>query len=692
MADQPPNDDDGADDGPVPISFTAPLAGSSSRPPADPPAPPPGNGPPPDPDSAPESEETGRPVLQALPDPSPDPELEPLEIEERPWLSPMASLAALPDPDLTDSPVTHRDDGQPADSSREQGVGQLSTSPAAGNGTDPDNGGTGALAMAAGLAVSVAALRSLERGKNKDERSRTGTAAGGAGGQRRSGGTSVTGGGTGTGAGGAGSRAGHRSGGLTPHRSGSGRASGGTGSGGLGARGGGGGSRPGPLRTTNQSAGAGAVGSRTAGGTSRRGGGTLSTGGGRTGLGQSLVRDGAGRAGTRLEHRRSDVTPLIRRDRRSTGAGGTGGGTGRTASPKNGRSGRTTLAQALGKDTLSKADPRLKRRRAGMRPPIWRRDDPKHRATNEKESKPSTSGGTADGTKTSKPGASSERTTKPGTKRKRSRRKYKKDSSWWRPSGWSKARERTRTRARSAADGSDSFGDEGDFWTDTGPRRTPWESAAEAAPQDHGTKVWRADKPPPPSHHQGQVTTGARTLGPAPTPHHPRPGTAAPATNTSKKEASVPTPRSGRSAFAVPASARPYQPAATSSGHDTDVKLDDVLRHLHKLSKASWAAHQRFVWAADGARKLQGAMLDLATLLATRNNVIGRRTRAALSHLAESMDGIARAATRAQASTLASAELTEALARDMDAAYRPMQQAAADQGLATPSARIHNQP
>ncbi|GAA4658826.1 hypothetical protein GCM10023347_07690 [Streptomyces chumphonensis] len=759
MADEPPND---RDDGPVPISFTAPLnAGPTARPPAAPPAPPPESAPAsPEPEPEPEREreptpeDAGRPLLRAVPGPQSERDSEPVEIEEHPWASPMQALAALPDPALADSPVTADDDGRDQDLGGD-GSGEQLLPPAAENGEQRERGGAGALAMAAGLAVSVAALRGLERerdSKRKDERGgRAGPGAGGPGAQRRSGGISGAGGGTGGGTG--------SSGGLSARRTDTSRTGQGTGSGGGGAlgggrggdrrgpgtRGGGSDDRPGPLRSTHQSAGVGTLGNRTgnrggggygtggwgSGGAPHRGGGTSGGGRGRTGPGKSLGRDGTGRAVAHPEHRRSDVTPLVHRDRRPGGTGGTGGGTDRKTAPtkSRGRSGRTTLAQALGEDATRRTEPRLTRRRAGMRPPIWRRED--HHKKKEKEGGKPTAGGAAPapgtgGTSSAGPGArppltpgasTSHKTragrtkTKPGAPDPQSKSKSKRrskgkgrrgrtgnNSSWWRPRGWSKARERVRSRARPAAGGEPFDDDGGNFWTGTstgtgssGPRQTPWESAAEAT-HDHDTTVWRADKPPPPGHTQEQITTGVRMLGPAPTPHHPRPVTTAPhATHTSTKETDVPNPRTRTGALAVSPSGA-YQPAVGSSGHDTDVKLGDALRHLKKLTKASWAAYRQFEWAADGALKLRAAMLDLAELLAQRNNVIGRRTRAALARLAESMDRLARAATRAKDATLASAEMTEALARDMEAAYRPMQQITADKGLATPSARTHNQP
>ncbi|MBB0232730.1 hypothetical protein FOE67_25380 [Streptomyces calidiresistens] len=125
--------------------------------------------------------------------------------------------------------------------------------------------------------------------------------------------------------------------------------------------------------------------------------------------------------------------------------------------------------------------------------------------------------------------------------------------------------------------------------------------------------------------------------------------------------------------------------------HDTDVDLNDVLDLLATLTDAGFSAHDLCEAAARQAQEVAAALRDLAEDLAAHHNVIGRRTSVAMERLSEVMEEIAAASGNARAATLAAAEEAEALHTDMEETYRPVQRAAADADLATPSARVHNQ-
>lgn len=128
-----------------------------------------------------------------------------------------------------------------------------------------------------------------------------------------------------------------------------------------------------------------------------------------------------------------------------------------------------------------------------------------------------------------------------------------------------------------------------------------------------------------------------------------------------------------------------------SAEHTTEVTLDDTLEVLEKLTQESFGAHDESVQLAAKAKELRAALEDLAADLQSRHNVIGRLTGRAMALLAESMDVLARKAEQMAVSSLAAAELSEASEQAMFDAYKPVQQATADAGLAVPSARVHNE-
>ncbi|MGW4651324.1 hypothetical protein [Kitasatospora sp. NPDC004289] len=260
--------------------------------------------------------------------------------------------------------------------------------------------------------------------------------------------------------------------------------------------------------------------------------------------------------------------------------------------------------------------------------------------------------------------------------------------------GWERLyrRARARFRARRAAHA----GPGDSFWStwrpSEEPRRTPWESAGMASAEGEViTGVERTDRPGDAARARrakaAQVTTGARAVGPAPTPHTQRPGTTAP----DRKE---PSPMTSSSP-AVPSGGGSLLAAAgvagMSSEHATEVTLDDTLEVLEKLTEESFSAHEVCVRLAEEARRIREALEELAVDLRTRHNLIGRITAAAMERLAEAMDLVARKADEMKVSSLNAAELSEVAEQAMFDAYRPITQATADAGLAVPSARIHNE-
>ncbi|MFE4604799.1 hypothetical protein ACFRKE_28525, partial [Kitasatospora indigofera] len=262
--------------------------------------------------------------------------------------------------------------------------------------------------------------------------------------------------------------------------------------------------------------------------------------------------------------------------------------------------------------------------------------------------------------------------------------------------GWQRVYRRARAKFRARRAAHAGPGDQ--FWQtwrpgDTG-RSTPWESAGMAsAGGEVITGVERIDRPGDAARSRraqagpaAGVTTGARAVGPAPTPHTQRPGTSAPdRKEPSSMTSSSPAVHSGGGRPAAAAV------AGMSSEHATEVTLDDALETLEQLTVESFAAHEVCTRLAEEARRIRAALEELAADLRTRHNLIGRITAAAMDRLAEAMELVARKADEMKVTSLNAAELSEVAEQAMFDAYRPITQATADAGLAVPSARIHNE-
>lgn len=131
--------------------------------------------------------------------------------------------------------------------------------------------------------------------------------------------------------------------------------------------------------------------------------------------------------------------------------------------------------------------------------------------------------------------------------------------------------------------------------------------------------------------------------------------------------------------------------SGVASEHLTDVTLDDVLGALATSKRDCFTTYDECADLADKARELRDALRVLAADLRERHNVVGRLTSSALDRLSESMDSLARKAEEMRTESLHAAESVEHAHDEMHDAYKPVQQAAADAGLAMPSARVHNE-
>jgi hypothetical protein len=164
-----------------------------------------------------------------------------------------------------------------------------------------------------------------------------------------------------------------------------------------------------------------------------------------------------------------------------------------------------------------------------------------------------------------------------------------------------------------------------------------------------------------------------------------RPAAATPAVaaSTSTEEARVSAPAR------IPGARRPA-PAGVAAEHLTEITLDDVLTNLATSKVRCLRTYDECAVLADGALRLRRDLDALAADLAERHNVIGDLTSRAMDRLSESMGLLAAKAEEMRTNSLRAAELVEIAHDDMHDAYRPIQDAAAQAGLAMPSARIHN--
>ncbi|WP_461033923.1 hypothetical protein [Streptomyces mayteni] len=232
-----------------------------------------------------------------------------------------------------------------------------------------------------------------------------------------------------------------------------------------------------------------------------------------------------------------------------------------------------------------------------------------------------------------------------------------------------------------------------EFWRPPprGQRRSAEESMKSATGQETVITVERADNvgdQAPAPWEPAAITTGTSTL-PAAAQAQPPSDTSTSTSTSAKKEAPMNTPAvttsTGRLAVATPMS------SGMHAEHATEVTIDDVLEFLEEVTKESFEAHDECVVLARKARDLRYELDDLAAILAAKHNIIGDLTSMAMAKLAESMEVVARKADEMQVESLIAAETAETASTAMADEHKPIQQATADAGLRTPSARIHNE-
>lgn len=142
---------------------------------------------------------------------------------------------------------------------------------------------------------------------------------------------------------------------------------------------------------------------------------------------------------------------------------------------------------------------------------------------------------------------------------------------------------------------------------------------------------------------------------------------------------------------AAPVSASVPATGRMSAQHATEISLDGALKALARLTTAGMDTHDDCAELERQARRLLSHLEQMSLDLAATHNVNGPRTIKAVTALMESVAQLVVHSHRMAKAALDAAEHSEAEETAMARDYRPTQAAAIDAGLATPSARIHNE-
>lgn len=252
-----------------------------------------------------------------------------------------------------------------------------------------------------------------------------------------------------------------------------------------------------------------------------------------------------------------------------------------------------------------------------------------------------------------------------------------------------------------AGDSSDGAGPIPGDWTRQ--RATPFQNAAQAAGPSNWTVTSehvpdsQNDQRQPsgiPTRQAALPRLGTPALDAAPTPHTARPGTSRPKEPIAMPPAPVPARQDPRILKAKKQAARAAVATVgreMDAQHETEITLDDACDAADQLMDDGFKTHDQSARLSEHARRLREAWLVLADDCATNNNLTGTLYTAAAIKFAESVELVARMADEMTISSLEAAEKSETAGNEINDAYRPISQATADAGLATPSAPVHNQ-
>ncbi|GHB67964.1 glycine-rich protein [Streptomyces viridiviolaceus] len=221
------------------------------------------------------------------------------------------------------------------------------------------------------------------------------------------------------------------------------------------------------------------------------------------------------------------------------------------------------------------------------------------------------------------------------------------------------------------------------FDADTGPSVTI--TVEQVDPPGAHAKRWEPDAIGPPQ-------PALPRQGPPPLPRAPqRPAGPRPGTTRRKEPIPMPPVPARNASVPAPVAASVPAPSGMSAQHATEITLDDALKALTLLTTAGMETHDECADLAKQARRLLGELETMAQDLAVAHNVTGPRTLRAAATLIETVAQLVVQSERMARAALDAAETAEAEETAMARDYRPTQAATADAGLATPSARIHNE-
>ncbi|MCX4554264.1 hypothetical protein [Streptomyces sp. NBC_01500] len=136
--------------------------------------------------------------------------------------------------------------------------------------------------------------------------------------------------------------------------------------------------------------------------------------------------------------------------------------------------------------------------------------------------------------------------------------------------------------------------------------------------------------------------------------------------------------------------ARP-RPGGMAAEHVTEVTKGGCVKVLSKLVTSGMETHDDCDALAKSARKLLGQLEAMVNDLGKSHNVASRKVMEAAAETENTVLELVREATRMAKDALAAAELAEVEESEMQQDYQPIEQATADQGLAAPSSRLHNE-
>ncbi|MEU5958794.1 hypothetical protein [Streptomyces sp. NPDC047525] len=229
----------------------------------------------------------------------------------------------------------------------------------------------------------------------------------------------------------------------------------------------------------------------------------------------------------------------------------------------------------------------------------------------------------------------------------------------------------------------------------TGPgftwaRSSPWDyikpvpttiTVEQAGPARRNRQPWESEDSRPAAPASQPLPSEPRPALPR-APYRPagkRPGT------TRKKE---PIPMGTAPAGAFVAKPRPGGMAAE---HATEVTKGDCVKVLAKLVTEGMETHDDCDGLAKSARKLLGQLETMVNDLSTSHNVGSQKVMKAAAETQNTVLELLREALQMAKDALAAAELAEVEESQMKQDYQPIEQETADQGLVTPSSRLHNE-